>query len=850
MMTDRFAYSSKIVLYIIAAVMPLLAVPAPLGTDIGRDVAFVALTAIAGVLWLIGVLARGEMRYPVSPLLWAGAVLIAVWSASAAFSHAPFVSAFFAEAGAERLITLVAGLALMAATGGILKNRGAEADATAAHASAGTLLFVLIFSGAAAGLLTLYTFVVGPIGFLPTQPFFNVIGTVNSMALLYAVLLMMTVGLLLSRAVEGWKTWVRAACAAAALIFLADIAFVHFWTAWILVLVASVCLFGLLLIDVSKHRPGDVSGDNVRRFGWRQWTALGLVIFSIAMIMAPGAIIGKLEAPAEISPSASATFSIAGNVFREGPLRVFLGSGPAMFGLDWAKYKDPAINQTAFWGVRFNQGQSWVATALPTGGILGLISLIGFFAVSLFVFLRILLSSSSAGDGTMQNRTGDPLVMSSFLGWVTLLIAAFLYPANTSLLLLLFFLAGLLAALLAVPAHAVPEMTEDARESEVSGDRLALAGRPSIWSIRERMVRFETPGMIFASSLVIIFCIALGIAALYGQVGRVRAALAADRGATAFNAGKIDDAIGLLERAVQYEPRNWRNVQMLTQARIGKVRSVIQRAAAGENVQQDFQSAVSLAIQDAQHLTAMHPQDPTLWRIQGSLYESIIPFIPGSERIAAGAYQRAIEREPLNPAAYVEWGRAGLVFADRLASAAQQAQGKEREDLEKARVQNLEQIVAIFQRAIQAKQDYAPAHFLLAQTAIRLGNLDAAIQSVENTKLIAPFDIGVAFQLGLLYYQKNDLARAQAEFERAISMNEQYANARYFLGLIYDRKKDRTRALEEFGRIAATNPDNQEIQRIIANVKAGKPALEGIVPPAVPPQQRTDVPVKEQEQRR
>ena len=158
--------------------------------------------------------------------------------------------------------------------------------------------------------------------------------------------------------------------------------------------------------------------------------------------------------------------------------------------------------------------------------------------------------------------------------------------------------------------------------------------------------------------------------------------------------------------------------------------------------------------------------------------------------------------------------------------------------------------MAIFQRAIQAKQDYAPAHFLLAQTAIRLGNLDAAIQSVENTKLIAPFDIGVAFQLGLLYYQKNDLARAQAEFERAISMNEQYANARYFLGLIYDRKKDRTRALEEFGRIAATNPDNQEIQRIIANVKAGKPALEGIVPPAVPPQQRTDVPVKEQEQRR
>ena len=92
--------------------------------------------------------------------------------------------------------------------------------------------------------------------------------------------------------------------------------------------------------------------------------------------------------------------------------------------------------------------------------------------------------------------------------------------------------------------------------------------------------------------------------------------------------------------------------------------------------------------------------------------------------------------------------------------------------------------------------------------------------------------------------------RAQVEFERAISMNEQYANARYFLGLIHDRKKDPTRALEEFGRIAATNPDNQEVKRIIANIKAGKPALESIVPPAVPPQQRTDVPVREQERSR
>ncbi|TSD04661.1 MAG: hypothetical protein Greene071436_93 [Parcubacteria group bacterium Greene0714_36] len=117
---------------------------------------------------------------------------------------------------------------------------------------------------------------------------------------------------------------------------------------------------------------------------------------------------------------------------------------------------------------------------------------------------------------------------------------------------------------------------------------------------------------------------------------------------------------------------------------------------------------------------------------------------------------------------------------------------------------------------------------------------------MENAKAAAPSDIGVAFQLGLLYYQKQNFDRAQLEFERAVTINENYANARYFLGLIYDKKKDKARALGEFERIAATNPDNQEVLRVIANLKEGKGALDGIVPPAVPPQQRSEVPVREE----
>ena len=102
----------------------------------------------------------------------------------------------------------------------------------------------------------------------------------------------------------------------------------------------------------------------------------------------------------------------------------------------------------------------------------------------------------------------------------------------------------------------------------------------------------------------------------------------------------------------------------------------------------------------------------------------------------------------------------------------------------------------------------------------------------------------MAFQLGLLYYQNNNLVRAEAEFARAISLNENYSNARYFLGLIYDRRGEKEKAIAEFEKILIFNPDNQEVETILANLRTKKSALKGIVPPGTPPEKRKEVPVK------
>ncbi len=80
--------------------------------------------------------------------------------------------------------------------------------------------------------------------------------------------------------------------------------------------------------------------------------------------------------------------------------------------------------------------------------------------------------------------------------------------------------------------------------------------------------------------------------------------------------------------------------------------------------------------------------------------------------------------------------------------------------------------------------------------------------------------------------------KAQAEFERAVLLDPNYSNARYFLGLIYDKKGDKKAAIEQFEKIEKFNPDNKEVKTILANLREGKPALEGVAPGQPPIQEK------------
>ena len=808
--TNRFEFGAKIILYILAALLPIFFVPFPIGVEFGREVVFSVLIILGAIFWFLSILKTGEIRFQLSPILYAALLLLAVFAFSTVFSKSPSVSFFLADSVAEKLTTLILGLVLMVLAGGVFKSRE----------EVGRWVFIFLFSGAVAGILNILqmTQVFQAYKYLASFASgveFNVIGTANGLALFYGALFVTGVGLLFSSSLDSWKWWMRYGLFASLAVFLANLFLINFRTGWIILLGSTILLFGLKIRDIQK--VGQKAGAAGHRgFDWQYLLTILVLIVSVFMILVRTPF-WQLLLPAEVTPTLTTTLGIVKGVFKEGPKTILLGSGPGTFGLDWGLYKDTAINQTVFWSLRFNQGFSWLATLPATAGIFGFLSLFVFLGVCLFLFLKNLLL-----DAEGEVALGTAL----FLGFSSLVLASFLYPANFTLVLLLFLSAGFLSL------------------------ALAKEGSHDFWSIGARSIKFESPWLVFLSSLAVVLFLSLGVAALYFELGSVRAAFAKEAGAGALNKGEVNKAIVEFERAVQIQGNNFGNLYLLAQARTEKMRGLIQRASAGENVQDEFRTTVVLAIQNMQKAVEFYPVEPILWRAQGALYELLIPFIPGAEGSSFDSYRKAAEYEPGNPAIWVDLGRAHLVLADRLQSALGQASGQERQQAQQLREEVLKGAEQVFQKAVEVKADFAPAHFLLAQTSIRLGDSKAALASIEKVKLSAPFDVGVAFQLGLLYYQNDDFNRAQAELERAVSLNQNYSNARYFLGLIYDRRGDKQRAIKEFEQIEVFNPDNQEVKRVLANLRAGKSALESIVPPAEPPEKRKETPVKEGEEKK
>lgn len=388
----------------------------------------------------------------------------------------------------------------------------------------------------------------------------------------------------------------------------------------------------------------------------------------------------------------------------------------------------------------------------------------------------------AVGKRFARSGTDDP-ALPLLAGLLFILVAWLMHPA--SLTDLVFFIAGL-------------------------GGLAAFEGK------RLRVADDMHRSVAFVSFIVGVVMIALAVTGIYRTGTRLSAAHAYTTGALALQAGNPGDASNAFIRALAYTPDSDVVARAVSQALVAR--------AGSEKDQGAVRDAVSGAVQAATQATQLNPADSLNWTNLGSIYEALAPIAQGAGDLAVSAYEKAMERDPQNPQEPVNAARALLGDPTK---------------------EHLDRAEGFLNKSLELKADYAPARFLLAQLYIRKGDLKSAVQKTEEIKAQNPFDAGVAFQLGLLYYQNQTYNQAISELERAVSLSPDYANARYFLGLSYDAQGRASDALDQFKAIAKTNPGNAEVDRIIANLSAGRKALQDVAPPESKPESRSDVPVKE-----
>ena len=127
-----------------------------------------------------------------------------------------------------------------------------------------------------------------------------------------------------------------------------------------------------------------------------------------------------------------------------------------------------------------------------------------------------------------------------------------------------------------------------------------------------------------------------------------------------------------------------------------------------------------------------------------------------------------------------------------------------------------------------------------------------AITSYDSAIKLDPYNPYLYAQEGNVYLvqalslpsdkadQKNQLlTEAKTKLEKAVSLNPSYSNALYSLGLVYDNLGQKDKAIEAFSVVKKLNPNDKNIQQILDNLSAGKPALQTATPPVETPPSET-----------
>lgn len=595
---------------------------------------------------------------------------------------------------------------------------------------------------------------------------FNTVGTINSLAVYLTLPLALAASLTVlgckdDKCVLGRKG--KGSFAAKLLVWLtivvalAYIILTDFWVSWAAVLFSMAVLVGITMARTRsiKHATKIIVPGV-------------LCVVSVALLIWSTPI--KVQLPAEVSPSLGHSWNIAKQVLQEKP---FFGSGPGTWIYDYSKFRAPSVNSSPFWTIRFERGLS---------SFMSLLAMVGIVGISLWLLL-VLSAVVKSATQLVREKDDDQwqAYLTAFTGWATVVFIAFFYNYNFTHHFVFWFLLALLASLVAKTAFT--------------------------WDGQKRAILTSVLSVLF-------IVLSVGAVSILWLAGQRLVADASYSGAVmAFRSGKpVQESIDKLNSAVALNKLNDAYYRNLSQAYLIKVSQELQGNPDQEKVK-TVNSLIAASIDTAKKATEIAPYNVDNWSNLAIIYQAIASFTRGADEFAIKNFEEALKREPNNPVFYNEIGKLYILRSDAYRTLLGSKDEKAKSEAEANVRTELDKAAEQLNQAIQAKPDFAAAHYNLAIMYERQGRLKDAIAKMEQVLTVNNKDIGVGFQLGILYYRDGQKDKARDLFEQIVAMEKSYSNARWYLSVIYEEMGRIDDAIAQVEEVRKLNPGNQVVDQ-------------------------------------
>lgn len=726
----------------------------------------------ASVLLIGSLLLKKEMRVKLGYVQLFPIGICIAFAISAYFSFAPYVS-WIGTSGAEYTSVLTwIGLALLFGL-----CTAFQSELQIRH----TPWMLFIVSATLVGFIgVLSVFGISVVPFFPAlaASAFNTVGTVNSLAVFLVVMSLFACSHLITNPPEikqGWKAY--GTIVLLSLLFLETLTLllvVDYSLLWLLLLFGCATMFIFAIF-----RPHSFPSMKAL------FVPVALTVISMFFwLFLPTPF--KVKLPLEVSPSMGTS-----RIITEASLRdsfSFIGTGPGTYAMDYAKFHPRTTNETDFWNTRFDRAPSFFFTLAPTVGYLG--------AGSYLFFLVFLLSQTIVKMLKLKQEDEWIELFSVFVPWLTIAIASFIFSFNGTLLIVLMLFSGLLA-------------------SQVLQKEIHL-----------KFSQNKAIALLSAVCFVgFLFALFIGI---FLTTGRYTAEIAFTKAIRA-DRSSVDTKMIVteLDRAATLNRWNDDYVRNLSAALLLRVqdelKTVSTNSALSDASKQYLQALVAASVNASARATDLSPHTVSNWLTRGEVYRSLTSLVDKAPTFAIDAYKHAIDLEPLNPNHWNELGKTYLAIADITQPLTLSKDPIAAAQAKKDWQDSLDHAEKAFTNATQLKLNFAPAHFQLALVYEREGKLDLAIQKLESVEKYNDKDIGVGFELGMLYAKRGgsgDLERAKQIFQHVIVLAPSYSDAHWFLGSVYEKLGDHTNAIKEIETVLKLNPNNQIVKTRLEKLRS------------------------------